>query len=1102
MDFFKKFKRNDSDEDEKSSNESPNENNEFNLNLNASEDSDFSNDLWDNLFSDELENDLKYLNDLIQNSKEKFILPDDVTASDDDFSLGYDTILINNENFIIDGQGHTIDGNNRPIGLDMASKNITIKNLIFKNVSGIEFGFIRVHPDCTLKVINCEFHDFKGKYGLAFQNYGHLEVYDSRFYGLNGSEEGGAINIQKNTYAKISNCKFYHTSSRQGGVFMNWGTLVIEDSTFKNSLAKGSGGICINEKGSTLKITKSKFCETASNTGGAISNLGKATISDSKFINNQGNNGGAIFNFQRETRIRNCEFIGNSAYEGSALCNMDMMEIEDCTFENNDNFRTDVIVNKDDLKVSTSKFNNNNSQSLISNSVNSKISVSYCDFVDNFIKNYAVFNEGEECYINETTFKNNTDYNKPKNICNHSNSYLNSIELKDSNNDLTIYNSGMLDVKIPKDEIENCIDNHGTVNYIHPDESGDPRDDAKHHNFSDLENLIDEKLKHPKESDEILINLNEDIILEKSEIEFYGGGIVLEEDDITIDGNGHCIDANNLSRVFYVVGKNITLKNITFKNGKIKNDFDKYIDGGGALRVVEGASLTIEDCRFEDSISNDQGGAIMNNGDLTSERSVFINNKSQHYGGAIYNRSIFTSKSDTFENNSSKCGGAAYNLGKIDFNKVQLTNNKSTVLNEIFNCGIIDSADSKLDEFTYDVGLKQSDYENSISFKEFSNQIDANSDIALGQDVVFNHETDSNFKSGIRIQPNRSITVDGNGHCIDANHMAGLLNITSGNPVCFKNIIFKNASSWNKSLIRNRNRIHFENCKFINNKSFNGSALIETGDLISFRNCIFSNNFSKADLIHMSKDRLDFDDSLFICNFSQNNLLHNEREEMYVSKCSDYLLRIANSEFLANNSLNSMISNDEKTEISGCDFIDNISESRESVIYNHLDDSLMTIYDSKFKFGNSKYNGGFVNNMGKLKIDLTKFEESHCKYGGSISNGINGTLEVSDCDFSKSYAERGGAVSNLGHAEFYDTRFHECDAETYGAVIDSLSDSQIKIIRCMFCNNNKSDCPLIENSGRMTIEDSAFSNNFSSNKSSLICDHNIFSDITNCRFDD
>ena len=61
------------------------------------------------------------------------------------------------------------------------------------------------------------------------------------------------------------------------------------------------------------------------------------------------------------------------------------------------------------------------------------------------------------------------------------------------------------------------------------------------------------------------VNLNNDYTRLSGD-DIPSSGIVIGN-DITINGNGHTLDANNLGRIFYVSGSNVILKNITFVNG-------------------------------------------------------------------------------------------------------------------------------------------------------------------------------------------------------------------------------------------------------------------------------------------------------------------------------------------------------------------------------------------------------------------------------------------------------------------------------------------------------------------------------------------------------
>ena len=105
-------------------------------------------------------------------------------------------------------------------------------------------------------------------------------------------------------------------------------------------------------------------------------------------------------------------------------------------------------------------------------------------------------------------------------------------------------------------------------------------------------------------------------------------GILINKNDLIIDGKGHTIDANSKSRIFYVNSTNVTLKNINFING---NSFDK---SGGAI-YGNGECLRVLDCTFINNKAS-WGGAIFSHPNSYSVfvRSTFKNNTAE-YGGAL-----------------------------------------------------------------------------------------------------------------------------------------------------------------------------------------------------------------------------------------------------------------------------------------------------------------------------------------------------------------------------------------------------------------------------------------------------------------------------------
>lgn len=99
-------------------------------------------------------------------------------------------------------------------------------------------------------------------------------------------------------------------------------------------------------------------------------------------------------------------------------------------------------------------------------------------------------------------------------------------------------------------------------------------------------------------------------------------GIVISKDNFVLDGKGHTIDGNNLSRIFNITGNNIKLTNLIIKGGN-------FINGGG---IYSTGNLTLNNISFINNYAKLEGGAVGIYGDGTSlicDYCQFIDNYAQ-----------------------------------------------------------------------------------------------------------------------------------------------------------------------------------------------------------------------------------------------------------------------------------------------------------------------------------------------------------------------------------------------------------------------------------------------------------------------------------------
>ena len=175
---------------------------------------------------------------------------------------------------------------------------------------------------------------------------------------------------------------------------------------------------------------------------------------------------------------------------------------------------------------------------------------------------------------------------------------------------------------------------------------------------------------------------------------------------ITIEGGDHSISGDGMYRIFDVSGGTLTVKNLILKNGKALGE-----EYGGAIRLRNGARVSIEDSMLSENRATN-GGAVAtssdgdrlkvdnssfekneNNeadeyagaiyafrGEITITTSSFVKNSSAWVAGAIYgiNRSISISNSTFSQNQASGPGGALdLSHGEVTLTHLTFTNNRS-----------------------------------------------------------------------------------------------------------------------------------------------------------------------------------------------------------------------------------------------------------------------------------------------------------------------------------------------------------------------------------------------------------------------------------------
>ena len=623
----------------------------------------------------------KYFDELIHSGSREIFLEADIVLSEEEIEDYGGGIELDVDNMTINGNGHSIDALGNAKIFSVKGKNISINNMVFLNG-----GFAAADPHRGIT--------FKG--GGAIKNYSSGNSFmECKFI----NNHGGAIINGEESNLNIVNCLFKGNCDEfRGGAIVNLGDMNIVESDFlDNSVEKGRGGAIFNNSNLSLKKVTLKNNKAfqdrdyAFDGGGAIFNQnGKLKIVESEFADNYTDqDGGAIHNLSEVViDINNVTFYQNKALRhGNTFYSHGELKIYDSTFMNSESIYNKIgnvkifdsrfianksdylILNNDQMELGHVVFQDNAAEVIIENSKN--LSVFDAEFTNNIFEKSVIFNTGRHCSLDKTEFGQNTSRLNFPSILNENRLILRDVKLPFDN--ICILNYGEIVLKSLQENIIDLIENQGTI-------KGVEKPKKSRYDFTCLNNLI-----HNQKSKEII--LNHDFAFEEYETEFFEGGIDLDIDGLTIDGQNHSIDGKGFSRIFIITSKNVTLKNIIFKNGFIFKNYDNPSNNhGGAIRNNFGSDLRIIGCKFIENKCEENGGSITNNGKLVLTKSSFTDCNARN-GGSISNLGKIEIVDGLFEGNSGNHGGAIYNHNEIRISQCRFSENSAIIYGgSLYNC--------------------------------------------------------------------------------------------------------------------------------------------------------------------------------------------------------------------------------------------------------------------------------------------------------------------------------------------------------------------------------------------------------------------------------
>ena len=511
-----------------------------------------------------------------------------------------------------------------------------VSNCIFDHNSALNGGDVYVAAsECGLIVSNFTGSHANAKGGAVFIGNAGFNIIGCQFTSCGAYEDGGAV----------------HMSNGSSGSVMT--------GTFTECTADNGDGGAVHFMGEECEISDTIFTECSAGNGGAVYANGKANATGSVFTNNVADNlGGAIYNCMPS----DCVFESNT--EPEIYFDEEFRQNLTMTITASDvNFGEDITV-----LVHVEPNVSLNATAVISGTAVISDTIVVVEIVNGTgILHIHGLNAG--AYVLTVTVNSTMEYNSCSNSTTFSVMKVQPV-IEIIADDIYYGEDATISINMPDDatgmvelDVNGAVINLTiiagkastlipgleigtyTVNAAY---SGDLNYNAysnnattfkvMHNTFSQLQKIIDD-------------DTTGEITLDR---DYYGeGSEITISKSITINGNGHTLDAKGQSRIFNVQSGTVVLDNLSLVNG----NSDSY---GGAAYFQSGSTGTVRNCNFTGNTAKDDGGAVYFYEHGTVTNSTFTANSAKK-GGAIYSNGNTDTVNSTFIDNSADLGGAIYN---------------------------------------------------------------------------------------------------------------------------------------------------------------------------------------------------------------------------------------------------------------------------------------------------------------------------------------------------------------------------------------------------------------------------------------------------------
>ncbi|WP_295621090.1 right-handed parallel beta-helix repeat-containing protein [uncultured Methanobrevibacter sp.] len=516
----------------------------------------------------------------------------------------------------------------------------------------------------------------------------------------------------------------------------------------------------------------------------------------------------------------------------------------------------------------------------------------------------------------------------------------------------------------------------------------------------------------------------ENSTFEDNYAEDYGGAIYAN----TLTLNPNCIfDSNiaydNQGGAIWVNKFNKDVISTTF----IKNKAGEGAkDDGGAIYINNENHITFSNCTFKSNWAGDEGGAIYldsPSSDLTLKNNTIIDNHADDEGQVVFNKGTYA----TIKNNY-------WETDSPDFSKDFLVEWKRWTSN------IKHKDESPLKYFSI-IG----------TFDDLQAEINNAS-----ENSVLYLTRDYNVGCGSRIQINKNLTINGQGHTIDClNRKYSVFYSNCGNITLINITINKGCDDKGGAIhIDGSAQYTIENCTFFNNfaSDYGGAIYNEGNNILTIKNSKFSSNSANnidGGAIFSTKDII-IKDSIFDLNvadenggaiscganiYVENSIFYSNNVKSREWSWYEYIYHWADNPQCCGGAIfakgnvdikNSTFTSNFASDYGGAIYANNINISENSTFFKNsvedndggaiYADNTATLSDVFFIENNAKVDGGAVYTKGKTCCNKCLFKNNQAQgaksaqcYGGAICSKSD--VWINNTTFIKNIAaDYGGAI--------------------------------------------------------------------------------------------